>query len=297
MCGGTATIGAAAAHNHGLSPRVRGNRRWCLQPTARGRSIPACAGEPALQRHCPALETVYPRVCGGTNPTLPCFAEVGGLSPRVRGNLQWGALTWVANGSIPACAGEPWATWASQPRRRVYPRVCGGTKQPHAGIGRAHGLSPRVRGNPSYSASMRACSRSIPACAGEPPCNRCSGHGPTVYPRVCGGTRLALNAQVREAGLSPRVRGNPSGTRSTSATSGSIPACAGEPDAVSPSSGPNQVYPRVCGGTAQSHGAGYIPEGLSPRVRGNRVLRQGVASVGRSIPACAGEPLSPPLPA
>ena len=33
-----------------------------------------------------ALAQVYPRVCGGTIPTLTDPDEVWGLSPRVRGN-------------------------------------------------------------------------------------------------------------------------------------------------------------------------------------------------------------------
>ena len=55
------------------------------------RSIPACAGEPqASQATCSLLE-VYPRVCGGTLRAV--IGPVGhtGLSPRVRGNLAFGA--------------------------------------------------------------------------------------------------------------------------------------------------------------------------------------------------------------
>ena len=51
------------------------------------------------------------------------------------------------------------------------------------------GLSPRARGNPLCGREFRA--------------------GPTVYPRVRGGTRY-LDANGNESiGLSPRVRGNP----------------------------------------------------------------------------------------
>ena len=49
---------------------------------------------------------------------------------------------------------------------------------------------------------------SIPACAGEPlaPCNpHCVT---TVYPRVCGGTRVSGSLTCGTIGLSPRVRGN-----------------------------------------------------------------------------------------
>ena len=50
-----------------------------------------------------------------------------GLSPRVRGNPTPNTEYIYGNRSIPACAGEPilWQTIGT--RRRVYPRVCGGT--------------------------------------------------------------------------------------------------------------------------------------------------------------------------
>ena len=51
------------------------------------------------------------------------------------------------------------------------------------------------------------------------------------------------------------------------------------------------VYPRVCGGTIRSVLPDVFAEGLSPRVRGNLEQRQPDAAQGRSIPACAGEPM------
>ena len=79
--------------------------------------------------------------------------------------------------------------------RRVYPRVCGGTRPGHVRMLTSGGLSPRVRGNLRYQNVNYKCVGSIPACAGEP----CRGNltrriGP-VYPRVCGGTRMGLAPQ------------------------------------------------------------------------------------------------------
>ena len=53
------------------------------------------------------------------------------------------------------------------------------------------------------------------------------------------------------------------------------------------------VYPRVCGGTPYSASNSMARAGLSPRVRGNRVTVGSGVGVGRSIPACAGEPVRP----
>ena len=51
-----------------------------------------------------------------------------------------------------------------------------------------------------------------------------------------------------------------------------------------------QVYPRGCGGTAQTTVVGSVLEGLSPRVRGNPTQLGRDTAYERSIPAGAGEP-------
>ena len=73
-----------------------------------------------------------------------------------------------ADGSIPACAGEPahWMRWARA--AWVYPRVCGGTLVRAGAYDQVWGLSPRVRGNPQFAGGDHPITRSIPACAGEP---------------------------------------------------------------------------------------------------------------------------------
>ena len=51
-----------------------------------------------------------------------------------------------------------------------------------------------------------------------------------------------------------------------------------------------RVYPRGCGGTSHVYGNPAHNQGLSPRVRGNRIsVYMGVGN-NRSIPAGAGEP-------
>ena len=111
-----------------------------------------------------------------------------------------------------------------------------------------------------------------------------------VYPRVCGGTLEEPDAQRRDAGLSPRVRGNREFPRPAVDDGGSIPACAGEPWRNLMRKDAMPVYPRVCGGTGSSRARLWMTAGLSPRVRGNRGGRRPVAAGGGSIPACAGEP-------
>ena len=54
----------------------------------------------------------------------------------------------------------------------------------------------------------------------------------------------------------------------------------------------HQVYPRVCGGTLLVTLVFMAGTGLSPRVRGNPMAEVPEVETERSIPACAGEPLS-----
>ena len=93
----------------------------------------------------------------------------------------------------------------------------------------AGGLSPRVRGNHDDDDLTAYQKGSIPACAGEPPASRCKPGAAEVYPRVCGGTTGTHFGTHWYAGLSPRVRGNPTPKRVQRSETRSIPACAGEP--------------------------------------------------------------------
>ena len=97
-----------------------------------------------------------------------------GLSPRVRGNPPKPVASTWGSRSIPACAGEPRWMRPRRKKKRVYPRVCGGTERMRIRNIAGTGLSPRVRGNPHGAVFPLMFSRSIPACAGEPSQSRCS---------------------------------------------------------------------------------------------------------------------------
>ncbi len=147
VCGGTCHIWRQRRHEHGLSPRVRGNLDPGQRPFTGAGSIPACAGEPQITSDSAKIGEVYPRVCGGTHSVWPQHSRLGGLSPRVRGNLQAVGHVRALGGSIPACAGEPRRGSGLRAVAGVYPRVCGGTCLHRSSPPRISGLSPRVRGN------------------------------------------------------------------------------------------------------------------------------------------------------
>ena len=355
----------------GLSPRVRGNRSRvnnrtghrsipaCAgEPSCLGVGMgpvwvyPRVCGGTAISIHSQTLRPVYPRVCGGTldtvkrpfssfglsprvrgnqsDPVLYCCTQ--GLSPRVRGNPSQIVSRGSLQGSIPACAGEPVRRQTLRTMlTEVYPRVCGGTDQVHAGASspkvyprvcggtsvlfaflcQENGLSPRVRGNRTAMASVRIIRDQ-------------------VYPRVCGGTAATLQEQNTMEGLSPRVRGNPSNRnrRDDGRYTGLSPRVRGNRASRCCHAAYLEVYPRVCGGTSRSVCEDVHTVGLSPRVRGNPCsassccsygVRNPLGAQGRcssrvyprvcggtasnvskeipgalrglSIPACAGEPI------
>ena len=275
----------------GLSPRVQGNRGAARGGPFLEGSIPAGAGEPTPSPPRSPTRWVYPRGCGGTDEGRFPKGHLHGLSPRVRGNPPARTLAPLPGRSIPAGAGEPWSAARIHVTSRVYPRGCGGTPQAGCLLPPQPGLSPRVRGNRGQGLRPGAARGSIPAGAGEPRGVTPVAGRDGVYPRGCGGTEGPPTSGPRGAGLSPRVRGNPSPQQCGGRKCGSIPAGAGEPVTAGRHVGGHRVYPRGCGGTGREIVRRGEAVGLSPRVRGNRGGLRRASGAQRSIPAGAGEPV------
>ena len=91
------------------------------------------------------------------------------------------------------------------------------------------GLSPRLRGNPTYTFPNADVVGSIPAPAGEPLVWALATYAGWVYPRACGGTNSSSSAIECLSGLSPRLRGNQELVADDVGHDRSIPAPAGEP--------------------------------------------------------------------
>ncbi len=209
MCGGAVPSVVMPMGAVGLSPRVRGSPHGKDSSRCWGRSIPACAGEPANNGQVRVMVEVYPRVCGGAFADVDPTAGAVGLSPRVRGSPAGPYPTWSSRRSIPACAGEPVQHPPAHQHHQVYPRVCGGAwNRPIIGT-KDSGLSPRVRGSPTAEQFYTGEYRSIPACAGEPFVGLLRRKRERVYPRVCGGASRPGGGVSCGPGLSPRVRGSP----------------------------------------------------------------------------------------
>ena len=184
VCGEAPSAAAQSWVEPGPSPRVRGSPQKCPFLLHFSGSIPACAGKPGAGRVGPRRERVHPRVCGEAAAVMTARAAASGPSPRVRGSRHRGRQGAGWRGSIPACAGKPFAASRQTEARRVHPRVCGEALLSAPLPPRRPGPSPRVRGSRPHPSGSGDPPGSIPACAGKPGMGvaGCTIPRPSVFP-------------------------------------------------------------------------------------------------------------------
>ena len=276
----------------GLSPHARGNRLRIAPEGAGAGSIPARAGQPAGPRRRSPLAGVYPRTRGATAGAFDDVMWPMGLSPHARGNRRRIRRCDVADGSIPARAGQPLVDSQNPHRPQVYPRTRGATSVMALKWALRSGLSPHARGNREHYDRVPPRERSIPARAGQPTCRCTDSRVRGVYPRTRGATLKRVHHASALRGLSPHARGNRRCAGRPSGARGSIPARAGQPESGGSRWAGQWVYPRTRGATQLIATTNVYIEGLSPHARGNRPFRYFAIGRSRSIPARAGQPCS-----
>ena len=291
-CGEPVSSVAAESQLQGLSPRVRGTLQRSKIPTSRTRSIPAGAGNPTSTPRILSVIRVYPRGCGEPRNFRAIRRQLMGLSPRVRGTPERHRDRAELRGSIPAGAGNPYASIFHRMMDEVYPRGCG---EPETGPIPPYdpgGLSPRVRGTLQKDPRKLPQGGSIPAGAGNPATPTAARWIFRVYPRGCGEPQQLSQPARGVRGLSPRVRGTPAPGLDHREHRGSIPAGAGNPRDRRRAASSTGVYPRGCGEPWTGFPPAPASRGLSPRVRGTLQHGAGCRRVAGSIPAGAGNPVS-----
>ena len=279
----------------GLSPPTRGSHHNEVESLANLRSIPAHAGEPAIEDRVFVQAGVYPRPRGGAVFGRVAEALHLGLSPPTRGSPLSATVAGAVAGSIPAHAGEPSTPSRCYSPAMVYPRPRGGAGRAARGRTARHGLSPPTRGSLVPNVPLGAGGGSIPAHAGEPHCTVVWYFDRSVYPRPRGGAMYTTSSSASTWGLSPPTRGSLLALTYGAVPIGSIPAHAGEPSLCLDFLAGIGVYPRPRGGAKRGPGAAVLTQGLSPPTRGSRALNLKVTMHRRSIPAHAGEPTTPPV--
>ncbi len=129
---------------HGSSPHARGTRGAESRGRARGRIIPACAGNAHLAQSSLCAATDHPRM-RGERPEMRRFSPpMSGSSPHARGTLAGTHHEGKGFRIIPACAGNAipadnsFMLPSDHPRMRgerghaTRLRVCGAGSSPHA---------------------------------------------------------------------------------------------------------------------------------------------------------------------
>ncbi len=231
---------------------------------------------------------VYPRACGERIYVLKADIAKYGLSPRLQGTGQLGAVAGILHRFIPAPAGNGICSTGSRRPRSVYPRACGERLIGEFLLARRGGLSPRLRGTEVEPDDVSRQWRFIPAPAGNGVTLTTVSLYCPVYPRACG-ERLVLEWIANGGdGLSPRLRGTVKPVQPAKHKGRFIPAPAGNGRRSMQKRIHQPVYPRACGERIRHPSGETGTVGLSPRLRGTEYVYAYVCILCRFIPAPAG---------
>ena len=234
-------------------------------------------------------QSAHPRV-GGENQRRVGRRELPvGSSPRGRGKRQVEPDRCAWRRLIPAWAGKTSHDGRDDQRPRAHPRVGGENLMPSQTLETICGSSPRGRGKLKIVADVRAVVGLIPAWAGKTSSRPATTTGTWAHPRVGGENRAFDVLAVGRMGSSPRGRGKQLRRPAQVVHIGLIPAWAGKTQTYPNCRFHLWAHPRVGGENYYPTGNSLIREGSSPRGRGKRSARGGVAPLRGLIPAWAGK--------
>ena len=171
---------------------------------------------------------------------------------------------------------------------RFIPAGAGNTLAKNQGKEEECGLSPLARGTHTATRPDPHATRFIPAGAGNTGSSRHRSNTASVYPRWRGEHEPSRMIPLCGSGLSPLARGTLNCATVENEPARFIPAGAGNTASSRISSPPISVYPRWRGEHRQAKAAMKAEIGLSPLVRGTRIITPALAGFLRFIPAGAG---------
>ena len=191
----------------GSSPRMRGTVRPRPCRRARGRFIPAHAGNRKFAATATQILPVHPRACGEQGRKRTTDRGYIGSSPRMRGTGRNSHIHSVSFRFIPAHAGN--RTPGAPPEKpfAVHPRACGEQKYRPSDWFWSGGSSPRMRGTGAARPRREHTFRFIPAHAGNSKQRGKEIHDGLVHPRACGEQGNVHRDTASHIGSSPRMRG------------------------------------------------------------------------------------------
>ncbi len=252
----TAAIGRVTSAT-GPSPLTRGNRQSLPAPAHRWGPIPAHAGQPWTASTRRLKTRAHPRSRGATSMQGAPMSAALGPSPLTRGNLGKQRTGTVAQGPIPAHAGQPLEGGLHHQLRTAHPRSRGATPPGRLLVRSSRGPSPLTRGNRGNLRIRPAQAGPIPAHAGQPLQHPGIPRPQRAHPRSRGATPEGTSLPQDRPGPSPLTRGNRRRRQRRRRRAGPIPAHAGQPHSYSMSASLTWAHPRSRGATS----------GTSPQVR------------------------------
>ncbi len=170
----------------GSSPHTRGTLLRRRQPDARGRLIPAHAGNTRPRGVAGVAPAAHPRTRGEHHELPEAEGRQAGSSPHTRGTQLRSMPPRRRDRLIPAHAGNTASTAVTKQSPTAHPRTRGEHIGALTGDRTLTGSSPHTRGTPLRPPVARLGTRLIPAHAGNTAST--SRHAPSVpaHPRTRG---------------------------------------------------------------------------------------------------------------
>ncbi len=206
------------------SPRSRICRESCTGP------IPAHAGQPDTGANRTRQKGAHPRSRGAAAPEERLSALAAGPSPLTRGSLRRLHRGLDTLGPIPAHAGQPVVFAVAVGVIGAHPRSRGAAASAVSNHPRAKGPSPLTRGSRQRCHNRDRDRGPIPAHAGQPLVNSSTFPSTRAHPRSRGAALCRDCTRSQPSGPSPLTRGSPLKVTAVPASTGPIPAHAGQPD-------------------------------------------------------------------
>ena len=220
---------------------------------------------PAGLRSC---HRFIPAPAGNTPACSAIKRCVIGSSPHLRGTRSAAARRHAAPRFIPAPAGNTQPPRVPAQSHPVHPRTCGEHSPPGTPMTNIAGSSPHLRGTQPATIAVDACSRFIPAPAGN--------------------TLATSRSRRAISGSSPHLRGTRHLVGIAEGVDRFIPAPAGNTPICRSHSRPLTVHPRTCGEHSTRSTCPTSADGSSPHLRGTRDNPRFRSRQRRFIPAPAG---------
>ena len=255
---------------YGSSPHGRGTHIPHPLGGSMYRVIPARAGNTWARISPRRLTTGHPRTGGEHSWLTPILSANSGSSPHGRGTPPYGEILEAALRVIPARAGNTWPSGRSRSTATGHPRTGGEHEVSGTPIDMDAGSSPHGRGTQRHQRSKRACTRVIPARAGNTNWTPRASLRPSGHPRTGGEHTHTTCAPCFSSGSSPHGRGTLDGALRSLLCLRVIPARAGNTHIGAASRAPPTGHPRTGGEHAIRVEPGAAIVGSSPHGRGTR---------------------------